>query len=207
MNNRSLDWSKFGLKNNSRTSGNSYSTHTPHHIIDLVSANWNKAIPGQGETDLNRKILVPVYPEGFFCPPRAKLVKGMALKAEVKFRQEGEDPFIEVFVEEDEARNHDALIITPAARVDIVCYSDVALLENNGERSGPCDWEIVCILATTGQKEPMLPLAMARNFLEKAGGTKSDYTATEFAEAIYYWASQSGVKVRLNGPDWNWTPA
>lgn len=195
---RKLDWSAFGLKNNARNSGNSYSTLSPEAIIERVLNNWDKAVPGQGETTLDRKILVPVSPEGFFCPPRANLVEGMELKSEVKFRQAGEDPYVETFVLEAEARRCNALVEVPASRVDVVCYSAEALLENNGTRTHlDCDWEIVCILASSGQKEPMLPLAMARNYLEMPGGTKGEYTAQEFAEAIYYWASKRGVKVKL----------
>jgi hypothetical protein len=90
------------------------------------------------------------------------------------------------------------LVEVPAKRVDVVCYSAEALLENNGTRTHlDCNWEIVCLLASTGEKEPMLPLAMARNYLEMPGGTKGEYTAKEFAEAIYYWSSKRGVKVRL----------
>lgn len=193
-----LGWSNFALKNNARNSGNSYTTLSLRDVVDLVVANWSKAVPGQGETTLDRKILVPVPPEGFFCPPRANLVEGMELKSEVKFRQVGEDPYVETYVDEVEARRCDALVEVPASRVDVVCYSADALLENNGTRTYlDCDWEIVCLLASTGQKEPMLPLAMARNYLEMPGGTKGEYTAQEFAEAIYYWASKRGVKVRL----------
>ena len=192
-----LGWSAFGLKNNARESGNSYCTKTPEDVVALVLKNWSKAVPGQGETGLDRKILVPVDPEQFFCPPRANLVKGMEVKAEVKFRQDGEDPYLETFVEEAEATRHNALVRVPAKRVDIVCYSAEALLENGGTRSTDCDWEIVCLLASSGEKEPMLPLAMARNYLEMPGGTKGEYSAQEFAEAIYFHSSKKGVRVRL----------
>ena len=124
---------------------------------------------------------------------------GMNVEAELKVRQEGEDPYIETFVTEAEARRHDALILLPAASVDIVCYSAEALLENGGTRSTDCDWEVVCILCRSDEeREPMTPLAMARNYLEMPGGTKSDYTAKEFADAIYYWSSQRGIKVKMS---------
>lgn len=80
-----LGWSDFGIKNNARESGNSYSTLSLDQIVQLVLNNWNEATPGQGESDLSRKILVPVPVDGFFCPPRAKLVEGMNVKVEVKF--------------------------------------------------------------------------------------------------------------------------
>jgi hypothetical protein len=196
-----LGWSEFGIKNNARSSGNSYSTLSLSDIVDLVLKNWNKAVPGQGETTLERKFLVPVDPSGFFCPPRANLVEGMKIESVVKTRQAGEDPYIETYVTEDEAIRHNALILCPAKRVDVVCYSAEALLENDGKRSTDCSFEIVCLLASTGEKEPMLPMPMARNYLEKPGGTFTDYTAREFAESIYYWKSKHGVNVKLNETD------
>lgn len=193
-----LGWSDFAIKNNSRSSGNSYSELSLDEITQLVLSNWHKATPGQGEVDLTRKILVPVDPSGFFCPPRAKLVVGMDVKCQIKTRQDGEDPFLETFVDEQEAIRHNALILDPAKRVDVVCYSAEALLDNNGSRTTSCDWEIVCLLASSGNIEPMLSLTMARNFLEMPGGTKSEYSAKEFAESIYYWSTKKGIKVKLD---------
>ena len=34
----------------------------------------------------------------------------------------------------------------------------------------------------------MDPVTMARNFLEKPGGTFAPYTAQQFAEAIWFWS-------------------
>lgn len=192
-----VDWSEFALKNNSRSSGNSYTELPLEDVVITVLDNWKHAKPGSGETGLDRKVLVPVPPRGFFCPPRARVVADLPLKAEVKFRQEGEDPYIETYAEEADARRLGVLEIIPAQRVEIVCYSAAALLENGGKRTTDAKWEIVCLLATTGEKEPMTPLTMARNFLEKTGGTKSVYTAQEFAESVYYWSSQRGVRVKL----------
>ena len=74
-----------------------------------------------------------------------------------------------------------------------VLYSAETLLENNGQRSGDYDWEVVCILASTVESEPMDPLTMARNMLEKPGGTFADYSALDFAEAIWYWRQRVNV--------------
>ena len=195
----SLGWSEFGLNRHKREAGNSYSSLSPDQIVSFVQHGWSRRAPGQGETGIDRKVVVPVQPitGGFFCPPRAKLVEGMQIKAEVKTRQAGEDPFVETYVEEAEARKHNALTEIPAGRVSIVCYSAEALLENNGTRSTDCDWEIITILATEKDKEPMTPLTMARNFLEMTGGTKSVYSAEEFAESIYYHSTKKGIRVRL----------
>lgn len=56
------------------------------------------------------------------------------------------------------------------------------------------EWELISINARpTIAEEPMHPLAMARNFLGKTGGTQAEYTAKEFAEAIWYWSQRTMV--------------
>jgi len=203
MSTPTIGWSQFAIGRHTATSGNSYfttklSTADDHaEVILRVKDKWPLRKPGDGEGDcLDRKILVPVPPEHFYCPPRAKLVMGMPVQAEVVQRQEGEEPFVEKFVTPEDAEKFGAIVEIPAAFVDVVLYSAEALLENDGERSTDCDWEIVALLCSKDCKsEPMSPLTLARNFLEKPGGTKGDYTSQEFAEAIWYWAKK-GVKIR-----------
>lgn len=192
-----LGWSDFAKRNHLRSSGHSYTSLSYAEVVERVLKNWSQAIPGTGETTLERKVLVPVDPQGFFCPPRVPLVPGMQVQAEIRFRQEGEDPFVLTYVTEDEARRLQVFQEVSAKQVNVVCYNAEALLENGGSRSTDCDWEIVCLLASSGESQPMEPLTMARNFLEKTGGTKSIYTAEQFAESIYYWSTQRGISVRL----------
>lgn len=191
-----LGWSSFARLNSRWQKGNSYTTLDEAEVVRLVQEHWGQRKPGAGETDCSRKVLVPVPPKGFYIAPVAKLVMGMPVQAEVVQRQEGEAPYVQHFVTPEDALNHGAMLETPAEFVDIVCYSAEALLENDGERSTDCEWEIVTILAMRGlRSEPMPPLTMARNFLEKPGGTKGVYTAQEFAEAIWHW-SNKGIRVR-----------
>jgi len=190
----SIGWSEFARNNSTYGTGNSYSSLSEEQVVALVVANWNNRTLGTGESSLDRKVLVPVPSFGFFCPPRAKLVAGLPVKAEVFTRQEGEDPYVQTYVTTEDAAKFNALIETTAKVVEIVCYSAEALLENGGTRTTQCDWEIVTILCGL-QREPMTPLCMSRNFLEKTGGTKGIYTAQEFAEAIWYW-SQQGIRVK-----------
>lgn len=197
MNTITLSISDFAKKNNSRNSGNSYTYLSDEELIELVISNWSKAIPGQSEKDLTRKILVNVPSKNFFCPPKMPIQLGMNIQSELKIRQEGEDPYVVNFISEKEAIKFGFKEIE-ANHVDIVCYHKDALLENNGKRSSESDWEIVAILATNGEYEPMNPLAMARNYLNKPGGTKTDYSAFDFAEAIYYWSCQKGISVKLS---------
>ena len=194
---KSIGWSDFASKHSRPGTGNSYTTHSDEFVEKLVSDNWFNVKPGSGETTTDRKILVPVPPAGFFCPPQAKMIMGMPVNAEIVQRQDGEDPYVQTYVTRAVAEAFGALVDVPAKSVDIVCYSAEALEENDGKRSTNCAWEIVTILCRDSDElEPMLPLAMARNMLEKPGGTMGKYTAEEFAEAIWHHATQKGLRVK-----------
>lgn len=191
-----IGWSQFAMDRHVKGSGNSYFDMTWDIPLCLVQDSWDKRYPGQGETCLNRKIVVPVDPRGFYTS-LAPLSLDMPIRASVTVRQEGEDPYIETYIATEDA---DRLGIKPyeAKFVNIVLYSKDTLLENGGSVScpeDPADWEIVAILASRFEIEPMPPLTMARNFLEKPGGTKSVYSAEEFAEAIYF-NSNKGIKIK-----------
>ncbi|RDJ34999.1 MAG: DUF3228 family protein [Crenarchaeota archaeon] len=191
--NLTIGWSKFAADRHVEGAGNSFFRITPEEVIERVKNSWANRLPGQGESGLGRKVVVPVRPDGFFMSS-TELREGLPLRAEVTQRQEGEDLYIETYLDADDAKMM-GIDYEPAGHVRIVCYHKEALTENDGERTTNCDWEIVCVLASRVGQEPMLPLAMARNFLEKPGGTKSVYTAEEFAESIYYW-SKRGVKIK-----------
>lgn len=199
----SIGWSTFALNHSAEGTGNSYTKHDFNFVSTLVGNNWDNQAPGAGETDCSRKILVTVPPEGFFLPPRIALTARVSalcddplpIRAEVVRRRDHEDPYIETFVTPEDAAEF-GFTETPATKVKIVLYSAEALSENGETRSTACDWEIVCLLCEdNSDDEPMAFLTMARNFLEKEGGTLSVYTAQEFAEAIYY-HSNRGVRVR-----------
>lgn len=196
-----IGMSNYARKHSQPQTGNSYTALSEEQLIALVKLNWESRTPGDGETGLDRKVLVPITQitstEGkphFFCQPRMALKEGMPVKAEVVTRQAGEDPYVQTYITPEDAAAWGFQDI-PAAKVQIVCYSADTLLENEGERSSDCEWEIVTIVCTEGETETMLPLTMARNFLEKPGGTKSVYSAQQFAEAIYC-HSQRGIRVK-----------
>lgn len=188
-----IGWSNFAKNRHVEGEGNSFFTISPDEVIGRVKDNWDVRTPGTGETELDRKVLIPVNPVGFFISTTA-LQENLPLKAEVVRRQEGEDLYVETYLDVEDAKKLN-IPYTPAQFVDIVCYSKDALLENNGERSGDYDFEIVAVLARASAENHMPPLTMARNYLEKPGGTKSIYTAQEFAEAIYA-NSQRQIKIR-----------
>ena len=75
---------------------------------------------------------------------------------------------------------------TPAKFVDIVLYRHDVLAENN-ERSTDACWEIISINASPIENLPMQPMTMARNMLNKEGGTKAEYTGQQFAESLWFW--------------------
>jgi hypothetical protein len=44
------------------------------------------------------------------------------------------------------------------------------------------------------ENEPMHPMTMARNMLEKSGGTKAEYTGQQFAVALWFWREYAPAK-------------
>jgi len=166
-----------------RTKGFTWTALSHEELIEEIKKNWDKRIPGAGERDTTRKVLVPINPERVYGS-YVTILPGMALKSEVSQRQAGEDYFVDTRVA-DLRYNQSAVQFAK-----VVLYSKEALLENGGTRSTDANWEVVCLIGSDVDNEPMHPLAMARNMLEKAGGTASTYTAKEFAEAIYYWSQR-----------------
>lgn len=192
-----IGWSNFALRSHNIYSGNSYTNLSETDVIDLVKNSWDKRTPGNGEKDLSRKVLVPItFEAGTFFLPMVDLDERMKVYARIVKRQEGEKPYLETYVDADEICELGIKLKEPKF-VNIVCYSAEALTENGGERTTNDEWEIVCILASMVEKEPMTGLDMSRNMLEKVGGTKSEYSAQEFAEAIWYWSGLVKVKKKL----------
>lgn len=185
--------SDFATKRHVKGKGHSYTSLSFEELIQLTVKNWDKRTPGRGETDLSRKVVIPISEkkDQFFCAS-VLLQKGMKLASEVGSRREGEDLFIKTYLKRSLWSRLFGPRIEPekAEHISVVCYSKEALLENDGERITDCDWEIVALICSPVEKEPMFPLTMARNMLGKVGGTKSEYSAEEFAESIYYWSQR-----------------
>lgn len=131
-------------------------------------------------------VAVDVPPEGFFSGV-TKLSEGVELKAEFSARRKGEEPYVRITAVGGEK--------LPASAVQIILYSREALGEDSSDPEA--DWEIVSINASAsardGEPEPPTPVAMARNLLGMAGGTKRDYTAEEFARAIIFWSQHAMI--------------
>ena len=181
-----IGWSDFATDRHVPKNGYSFSILKNEEVLKLVIENWDKAIPGTGEKDLTRKVLVPIPADGFFTATTL-INESLPVSAIVTKRRPDEDSYIQNYTPTI------GCVPEPANFVKIVCYSAAALAEND-ERSTNCNWEIIAIVASPVEYEPMPPLTMARNMLNKKGGTKSSYTAREFAEAIYYWSQ----RIRIN---------
>jgi hypothetical protein len=111
------------------------------------------------------------------------LTETTPLRARFASRRPGEAAFVEV-----QAIGRK----TEAVAVDIILYSRALLVEEGETPDADTDYEIVSINARTSpEPEPMSPMAMARNFLALPGGTKAEYTAAQFAEAIIYWSTRA----------------
>jgi hypothetical protein len=181
-----VGWSQFALDRHKPGTGHTYTTLSNEDVVKLVRGHWELRRPGQGEVFNTRKIVVPVPAESFRCTT-VKIRDGMTLAAEVTRRQPHEDPFVQVVCPLNAEPE-------PVNFASVVLYHKDTLEENNGKRTTDCEWEIVCLLASPVEKEPMDYLTMARNMLGRPGGSKSTYTAEEFAASIYHWSQR--VKTR-----------
>lgn len=130
-------------------------------------------------------VAVDVPAEKFFSGV-TKLSEGCELHAEFAARREGEEPYVQITAIGGAK--------VPASTVKVILYSHETLAE---DASSDAEWEIVSINASAtakeGEAEPQTPVAMARNFLEMAGGTKREYTAEEFARSIIFWSQHAMI--------------
>lgn len=176
----------------------------PAKLIEQIRQGWDKRKPGAARTDLTKVVLVPIPTEGYFGR-LTTATKDMLLEAFVTERAEGEDPYIVVKAVGYKPHGLRWLFwkiglakplpikADPVNFVFAVLYSADMLLENNGTRSGDFDWEVVAVVASDVEDQPMEPLTMARNWLEKPGGTFAPYDLKPTMESIYYWSNR--VKV------------
>ena len=184
-----LGWSGFAGGRHVPGGKHTWFEGTNEALLELVRTGWPDRRPGAGRENLDQVVIVPVAPDGF-VGNSVRDDESTRLHAHFDRRQHGEDGFIRVTAEGDrEAVLHAAVVL----------YSAETLLENGGARSGEVDWEVVCLLAGPVADEPMDPLTMARNMLEKTGGTFCEYSARQFAESIWYWSARAAVHKEPKG--------
>jgi hypothetical protein len=186
---QTIAWSSFALGRHKPGTGYSFFNGTwGHHegpveeeLLCLVRRYFDDRRPARGSSDINAVCEVPIpYPEPFVCST-INVAFASNITAEVCRRQPHEDPYVR--------------LIADGPPVDckfasVILYSAAELLKNGGTRSSDADWEIVCVIASDIENEPMNPLAMARNQLGMPGGTPREYTSQEWAEAVYYWSQR-----------------
>lgn len=161
------------VKRQTKSSRFSYFEGTWEELIQLVKDNFHKHIKGYRDG----VILVPVPSENFYTSI-CKIEKDSIFETKLEARREGEEPIKRTVVKNGKK--------TPAKFVKIVLYRHDVLVENN-ENSTESEWEIISINASIIENEPMHPMTMARNMLNKEGGTKAEYTGQQFAEALWFW--------------------
>ena len=180
----SIGWSDFAAGRHCPGQPYSHYTANPQDVSDREIENWDKREPGMGASTPDDVCVVPIPADGFRCGI-IHIDNARMLKSEVTRRQEHEDPYV---------RTTACGVAEEARFVKVVLYAAHELEKNGEKRSTDCDWEIVCIIASPVEDEPMHPLTMARNMLAKPGGTPREYTAEQFAEAIWYWSQYLQVR-------------
>ena len=164
----------------------SYFTGSWERLCEIVNSVFDNNRPADGhETD--QQVLLVTLPNELvnqFVTGIVEVTTDTILTAKFAPRRAGEQAFVQV-----QACN--ALCLN-AKHVEIVLYANAALGADATFQDST--WEIVSINArSTVEPEPLTPMAMARNFLEMAGGTRAEYTAAQFAESIVYWSTRVNV--------------
>lgn len=177
----SIGWSDFARRRHAPGGTHAWFEGTAEELLDLVRAHWDGRRPGAGRVGLDEVVVVPVPPERFVSST-VLIDDETPVFATVERRQPQEDPYVRVTAEGPRE---------PARHAAVVLYSAATLLENDGACTGEFDWEVVSLQAGPDLEPPMHPLTMARNFLRQPGGTFADYSAQDFAEAIWYWSRRA----------------
>jgi hypothetical protein len=180
----SIGWSDFARGRHVPGGAHAWFEGSTEELLDLVRVHWENRRPGAGRDDLEAVVVVPV-PADRFVGSTVLVDDDTPLFAALERRQPQEEPYIRVTA--DGPRE-------PVLFASVVLYSAATLLENGGTRSGEFDWEVVSLQAGPLADEPMHSVTMARNLLEKTGGTFALYTAQHFAEAVWYWSRRAGAR-------------
>ena len=85
--------------------------------------------------------------------------------------------------------------LLPAGKVELILYCHDVLAEND-EQSTAAEWELISFHALPEgiDEMPMGPVTMMRNQLKLPGGTKANYSATEWAHSIEFWQHYAALE-------------
>ncbi len=179
----SIALTEFARARHFNANGKTWFRGSEAELLALVQGAWATRQPGFGRSDLNDVVVVAI-PTGNVVGHSVTIRDGEQLTAQVTRRRPFEDPYVSVTAN----RAPD-----PVVRAEVVLYSG-DMIRQDGERDFNADWGVVSLNGSAIVDEPMHPLTMARNMLGKPGGSKAEYTAEQFAEAVYYWSQKAAVK-------------
>ena len=178
-------WSDFALGRHKPGTGYSYFDGNPSELVELVQQHWAERKPGVGRSNLDEVVAVPM-PSARFLTTTVSVDDSSELKAQNYRRRDHEEAYVRVTAEGQPQ---------PAEFAQVILYSKDTLGKNN-ERSRPSDWEIVTIIASPVENEPMDPVTMMRNMKGKAGGTQVNYTADQLLDSIDFWSRHVKLQPR-----------
>jgi len=174
------------VKRQTKESSFSYFDGTWEELRILVQRCFCDRKPGYRDGVL----LVPVPVEGDFYSAIKVLKDGDKLVGDYSPRKEGETPRKHLYADGEK---------TLAKYVEIILYR-YDVLEEDGDRSTNCDWEIISINASPDESKeiPMQPNTMIANHFHLDGGTQTNMSNDEFVkslkESIMYWKDKALVK-------------
>jgi len=143
-------------------------------LLNLVTDNLDSAVEGVAP----HVILVEVPRKGFWSSV-VQLERSEDLLTTMEARRPEEMPVLVVTAQGRKVE---------AWHVEIVLYHHSALPDLDE------GWGIVSLNASPNTEPvPMDPITMARNQLEKEGGTKVVYSSEEWAKAVWFWARHARV--------------
>lgn len=177
---KTVGWSEFAARRHKPGTGCAYFTGTQSELLDLVKENWDRREPGTGRTNLDEVVAVPV-PADKFMTTVVSVDENTELTAGLTRRRSHEEPYIRVSASGN---------AEPARFAKVILYSADTLAQNN-EQSARTDWEVVSLVASPVENEPMDPVTMMRNMRGKPGGTKVEYTADQLLDAIEFWSTHT----------------
>ena len=142
-------------------------------LLDLALSHWSGL-------DGEKVVYVEVPSEGFFCGV-VKVTDGTVLESHLGVRAEGEEPHIITLALGAEK--------VPGAKTILVFYSHTELAKKDEQTFEDAEYELISmnVEEKVGKTVPMHPRTMARNHLNKPGGSVRKYTADQFAESIDHW--------------------
>jgi hypothetical protein len=173
-----IGWSNFARGRHKKDNGYSYFDGADEVLFQAIKDNWGARTVGAGATNIDRVCVVPVPVSGFYCPMVA-VDLATNLEAEVMKRRPDEESYVRVTANGPEIE---------AKFVKVVLYSAQTLIDEKEERSGDFDWEIISLMASPVENEPVPPQTMARNQLGMKGGSPRQYTSEEWARSVWYWS-------------------